>query len=188
MKKRIFIAINLPDEVKQKLLDFQKKWSELPVRWVKKENLHLTLNFLGYIFEKDLNAITKSVEEISQRHQPFFIELDKIDFGARYKNIPRLIWVEGKRSQELISLKKDLDQALHKSINFIPETRDFLPHITLARLRKWDWQRIEPDERPEICEYISEKFEVKSIEIMESRLKRGGAQYSILKSFQLKSF
>lgn len=187
MKKRIFIAINLPDEIKQRLLEFQRRWSGLPVRWIKKENLHLTLNFLGYISEKDLNKVAESVKEICQRHHSFFIELEKIDFGAKYKNIPRLIWAEGKPSEELILLKKDLDQSFHQSIGFIPENREFLPHITLARLRKWDWQRIEPDERPEICEYLSEKFKVKSIEVMESRLKRGGAQYSILESFQLRS-
>ncbi len=185
MKKRIFIAINLPEEVKKKLLEFQKKWSDLPVRWTKKENLHLTLAFLAYLSDEELKKVLEATKEVAEKHPPFFIEITKIDFGAKYKGVPRLIWAEGERSEELTSLKKDLDKTLSQTIHFSPENRDFLPHITLARIRKWDWQRIEPDQRPEICEYISEKFEVKSIEIMESRLKRGGAQYLILRSFGL---
>ena len=186
MKKRVFIAINLSEKIKEKLLELQKKWPNLPVRWIKKENLHLTLAFLAYLSNEELKRVSEATKEVAQRHSSFFIEITKIDLGAKDKGIPRLIWAEGERSQELVSLKKDLDQTLSRAIRFSPENRDFLPHITLARIRKWDWQRIEVDQRPEICEYLSERFEVKSIEIMESRLKRGGAQYLILKSFALK--
>jgi len=44
--KRIFIAINLPKQIKKQLAQFQENWPDLPARWLKKETLHITLGFL----------------------------------------------------------------------------------------------------------------------------------------------
>ena len=63
---------------------------------------------------------------------------------------------------------------------------NFSPHITLGRIKTWQLRQIDPEERPEINEDIDLTFEVKSIEIMESRLKRGGVEYTILESVPLK--
>ena len=51
---KTFIAINLPEDIKEKLAEYQESWSELPIRWTKKENLHITLEFLGYLTEQKL--------------------------------------------------------------------------------------------------------------------------------------
>ena len=58
-------------------------------------------------------------------------------------------------------------------------------HITLARLRQWEFNKIEPEEKPEINEDINLTFEVNSIEVMESELKRGGPNYIVLESCRL---
>ncbi len=54
MRPRVFIAINLPEDIKNELISFQKKWPNLPCRWTKKENLHITLLFLGHLNEEEL--------------------------------------------------------------------------------------------------------------------------------------
>lgn len=185
MRRRVFIAINLPEKVKKRLVEFQKKWPQLPVRWVKERNLHLTLAFLGYLRDEEIVKICQIIKEISSGHSPFSINLTKTSYGPKDKGVPRLIWIEGKKSQELDLLKKDLEKLLRESIGFSSESRDFLPHITLGRIRKWDWKRIEPEERPNVSEYISLNFEVQSIEVMESHLKRDGAEYLILGSVPL---
>ena len=66
-----------------------------------------------------------------------------------------------------------------------PETRPYIPHITLGRIKQWEFRQIEPEERPKIEEEISLSFEVNSIEVMESDLKRGGAEYTVLESAPL---
>ena len=63
MRHRIFIAINLPEDIKKKLTDYQAKWLELPCRWTKKENLHITLMFLGYLSDEELLEILKILAE-----------------------------------------------------------------------------------------------------------------------------
>ena len=97
-----------------------------------------------------------------------------------------MIWVQGKGSKELSLLKTDLQKYLLKIVRFTPEIRISSPHITLARISGWQWKRIEPEERPEVNENIDFVFTVESIEIMESVLKRGGPQYTVIESHSLK--
>lgn len=172
MRHRVFIAINLPEDVKRRLKDYQEKVEELftpyrseasgsgPVRWTKKDNLHITLEFLGYVSDEEVLKICQNTREIASKHRPFSITLNKICYGPPQKMPPRMIWVTGEKTQEL----------------------GFTPHITLGRIRTWEWSKIEPEERPAVSEEIDLRFEVNSLEVMESRLKRGGPEYTILES------
>lgn len=183
MKHRVFIAINLPESVRKKLAGYQDKWPELPVRWTKPDNLHITLEFLGYLPDEDLPEICNIMKKVALRHQPFPINLKRICYGPPKKMPPRMVWAEGEKSKELGKLKEDLQRFLVDSkISFSPEGRAFSPHITLGRIKTFEWRKIEPEERPAVEEEIDLNFEVNSIEIMESRLKRGGAEYTILES------
>ena len=191
-KRRIFIAINLPEDIRRKLSDYQKKIEELftpyrseasgsgPIKWTKQDNIHITLAFLGYIADEELINVCRAVKEAASKHLSFSVDLFKICYGPTDKKPPSMVWTIGEKSEEFASLKDDLDKSLA-----ISEKRQFSPHITLGRIRKWEWQRIEPEERSEVDEEIDLSFPVDSIELMESVLKRGGAEYSVLESFSL---
>jgi 2'-5' RNA ligase len=188
MRHRIFIAINLPEKIKEELVSFQEKYSELPARWVEKENLHITLAFLGYVKDEDIPKIIEITKNVASKHSPFSIKIVKVSYGPPKVSPPRMVWAIGEKNESLWKLQEDLKNALMEMK--IPqleeeEGRGFIPHITLARIRKWEFKQMEPEERPEIDEDVSFSFEVKSIEIMESHLKRGGAEYTILESFSL---
>lgn len=187
MLHRIFLAINLPEEIKEKLIKYQSQWLDLPVKWVKKENLHITLMFLGYLSDEDLLEVLKITKEVASRNPAFSINLKKILYGPPKKMPPRMVWVEGEKSKEFTILRDDLEKSLTGSekISFSPENRTFSPHITLGRIRAWELRQIEPEERPIVDEEISLSFEVNSIEVMESELKRGGPEYTILGSYPL---
>jgi 2'-5' RNA ligase len=189
MKHRIFIAINLPEDIKKKLVDYQSKWPELPIRWTRKENLHITLVFLGYLNDEELLEICKVTKKVASQNPVFSVNLNKIFYGPPKKMPPRMVWAEGEKSKEFTSLIEDLEKSLMTSgeVHFSPEKRAFSPHITLGRVKTWEFRQIEPEERPEISEEISLNFEVNSIEIMESHLKRGGPDYAALESAPLKS-
>lgn len=165
MKHRVFIAINLPEKIKQALVDYQKKWPELPIRWTKKDNLHITLEFLGYLTDEEVAKTCQETREMALKHTPFTINLNKICYGPPKKMPPRMIWAMGEKIPAL----------------------NISPHITLGRIRTWQWRQIEPEERPVVDEDISLKFEVSSIEVMESILKKIGPDYTILESCPLKS-
>jgi len=187
MKRRIFIAINLPENIRDELIKYQKKWLDLPVRWTKRENLHLTLVFIGYVNDQEIAKICQAVRETVSRKPSFSINLTKIIYGPPKKKPFRMIWLEGEKNEQMAILKKDLEKSLVDSeINFIQENRDFHLHLTLARIKTWQWREMEPEEIPEINEDISLTFQVNSIEIMESQLRRQGPIYTILESIKLK--
>jgi len=156
MLHRVFIAINLPESTREELASYQEKWPELSARWTKPENLHITLDFIGNVSDEELEEIKEETKEIYRNYKPFTLKLSKIVYGPSEK-MPRMIWAIGDNGE----------------------------HVTLARLREWEFQRINPEERPKINEEINIEIPVNSIEIMESKLKRGGAEYTALESVPL---
>lgn len=181
MQRRIFIAINLPESIKKNLSCQQLKWEELPCRWTKEDSLHITLAFLGYLNDEELVELCRITKEVALHHEPFTISLKKIIYGPQ--NRPRMVWVVGEDSPKLAELQKDLEKSL--PIEKEKENRQYTPHITLGRLKQWEFAAVEPEERPQIDENISLSFEVKTIDIMESQLKRGGSEYQVVENCQL---
>lgn len=184
-RHRIFIAIKLPEDIKRGLSKYQEKWAELPAKWTAKDNLHITLEFLGDLTDEELGDVCRVVAEVAKRHKIFSINLNKILYGPPQKMPPRMVWVEGEKSDELADLKEDLQECLLEEIKFRPDGQGFTPHITLARISEWAFRQIEPEERPEINEDIDLTFTAESIDIMESELKKRGPVYTILESHQL---
>ena len=191
---RIFIAINLPENIKEKLADLEKEIansfpqevSRGMIRWVKKENLHLTLLFIGSVREEEIPQICQIIKIIAQTQKSFSMRFEKVGYGPPGKMPPRLIWLDLEKKPELLTLAEKLKKEMAKAgILRKIENRAFSPHITLGRIRTWQWRRIEPEERPVIEKEISLDFEVKSIEVMESILKRTGSEYIILESAKL---
>jgi 2'-5' RNA ligase len=203
MIKRIFIAINLPGEVKKELEGIQREIAQMfpedsrpardtsysdagggVVRWVKKDNLHLTLLFMGYVNDGELPQICQIVKRVAQNQKSFSLRLEKVSYGPPKQLPPRLIWTDLEKKPELISLAEKLKSELSASgILRREEQRGLSPHITLGRIKTWQWRRIEPEERPEIDRELDLEFEVKSVEIMESKLRKSGSEYSVVQGF-----
>ena len=180
---RVFITINLPENIKEKLIFYQKKWPEIPAKWVKENNLHITLDFIGNTSTQELPEIFDILEKVSKEINSFSINLFKICYGPenlKNNKPPRMIWAVGDEPEELAKLKKSLNKHLN-----IKEDKQFIPHITLARIKQWEISKIDPEEIPIIEEDISLNFTVDSIDIMESKLKRKGPEYTILKTYNL---
>jgi 2'-5' RNA ligase len=185
---RIFIAINLPQGLRQKLADFSLELPQLPANWTKPDNLHITLNFLGNANDEEVCDICQKTVEVAGRHAPFDVALDRILYGPANKFPPRMVWAVGEKSREIGSLQKDLESSLYDFCGAkFNENEDygFSPHITLARLNQAGLRQMEGEEIPRIDEKINHIFMVESIEVMGSELKRGGPVYSVLESAKL---
>ncbi len=120
---------------------------------------------MGYISNDELLDVLKKTRELASKQKPFSITLNKICYGPPKKMPPKMVWVVGERIKEF----------------------NLVPHITLGRIKIWEFKQIEPEERPEVNEEINLKFEVNSIEVMESVLKKGGPEYIILESCQFQN-
>ncbi len=188
MRRRIFIAINLPEKIKEELEKFQDQFLDLPAKWVKKENLHITLAFLGYIRDEELPKIIEITKKVASNYSPFKIKIVKVSFFPPKTFPPRMIWAIGEKNEPLFKLQENLKNALSE-IN-IPQLeeeagRSFTPHITLARIKKWEIRQMEREEIPQIDEDIELEFLADSVDIMESHLKRSGPEYILLQKIPL---
>lgn len=160
MKSRVFIAISLSEKIKNKLGEYQQKWPELPARWTKKENLHITLEFLGYLTDEEIVEVCQKTKKIAAEKKPFNVCLNKICYAPPNKKPAKMIWAVGSKIKEF----------------------NVSPHITLARIKAWQFKQMELEEIPEINEEIDLSFEVNSIQVMESELKKRGPEYTILEN------
>jgi 2'-5' RNA ligase len=133
---RTFIAIELSEEIKDTLAQAQShlKYSSADVKWVEKDNIHLTLKFLGEIDENKLANVKAALDEIAKDTKSFEISLK--DIGA-FPDIdhPRVIWAGlDKGAKESTELAVKIDEALSK-LGFDKETRPFAAHLTIGRVR-----------------------------------------------------
>lgn len=184
--KRIFIAINLPKEIKQEITAVIEKINpeEIPdnfnFRWISDNNWHLTISFLGEQTEETIKIVSKIIEESAEKFPTPFIEFEKIILGPSSKN-PRMIWLisSQKTSQELGKIKNFLEKELIKNkVKFRQENRSYNSHLTLAR-----FQPIKENNQNKLSNYSINRlsFIAQSLDLMESYLKPTGAEYEILK-------
>ena len=182
MKHRIFIAINLPDEIKRELLDCKKRWKNLKVRWTKFENIHITLEFLGLIEYKKLRTVLKVTEETVAQLRPFSVSLNKIILGPDPAQA-KMFWATVVVDKSLLNLKDTLNKnLLEEGMELEEKERSFNPHITLARARGNELKGKQTN-----INLFRLGFKVESVEVMESRLLPGGARYKTIGSFKLES-
>jgi len=188
---RSFIAIELPDELKDGLAQLQaqlKLSNPSAVKWVDPYGIHLTLKFLGNIDVGRISEITQAIEEAAQGMSPFHLEVKGLGVFPNLRRV-QVAWVG--MSGEIDKLRR-LQQRIESNLvplGFTAESRPFTPHLTLARLR----DRALPGERERFGQLIDvTKFEagytikVDAINLMKSQLTREGAVYSRLSFVDLK--
>ena len=186
--KRLFVAVNLPEKAKEELLLRANTWADLPGVWTKKENLHITLAFLGNKSEQEEQEIRTILKKVAEKQAPFVMRFSRIVYGPlqlRSGQAPLMIWAICDIQDEFLSLKREIEKELSTSstIRFEPKQEDTVVHLTLLRLDKWEFAALEPEEWPIIDEEINISFQVDSFELMESKF--GGSQYTVVESIKL---
>lgn len=186
-KHRLFVGIEIPQEIKEELKKIQKKLAQtkLPVRLIDLKNLHLTLNFLGYLTDEQQEKIEKVLDKVSAGFGASAQQLGKLCFFPREKQI-RVVAVEiNGKNKNLENFQKSLSSEFAK-LGFIKlERRDYKPHLTIARAKNLRMKENEIDKLKQI-EIKDEPWEFNEVKLFESKLQRSGAEYEILKSWKLK--
>jgi len=179
---RVFVAIELPDELKRKISNFQRELKKLDIlegNWTKE--YHLTLKFLGEVNEDKLKEIEKSLSDISAKTKKF--ELEMKGLGAfPSKDYVRVLWIGvGIGDEEALVLHEDIDSGLEK-LGFEKEKK-YANHLTICRVKSVSDKK----KLKEILERKIDfgKFEVAAIKLIKSDLTPAGPVYSALKVFKL---
>lgn len=183
---RLFFAIDLPIEVKEKLFLIERDFLKynLPVKWVEKDNFHITLAFLGNQRLENLDTLVKIGEQTALSFKPFFISLKGIGAFPSLK-WPRVIWVGLEEIEEMQKIYEILNKNLLKN-GFQIEKKDFLPHITIGRARKKISNFENIVGRTKLKKNLNIVFEVNGFALWESKLSPLGSNYNQITSFQFK--
>ncbi|WP_175059203.1 RNA 2',3'-cyclic phosphodiesterase [Thermococcus sp. 2319x1] len=183
---RAFIAIDINDEVRQKLIEAQEKIEKTKsakIKFVEPENLHLTLKFLGEITEEQAEHVKKLLEGIAKKHKKHRVKVKGIGVFPNY-NYVRVIWAGVENDGEIRKMAKEIDNALFK-LGFKRE-EDFVSHITIGRV-KFVKDKVELMlALKELSNEEFGEFEVGAIELKKSTLTPKGPIYETLARFELK--
>ena len=185
---RLFVALEIPSAVRQHLRTLiaelravDPERSKGRARWVRPENLHVTLKFIGHVDTDKLRPIREALSEIGSEAS-VQVRFHGVGFFPGEKR-PRVLWVGIDASPNVVILAKGIDQRL-VPVGIAAETRAFTPHLTVARF-----------DPPGISEKLREAMRNKSdtdfgtlrtneFHLVESKLKPTGAEYTTLQSFR----
>ena len=188
MEIRSFLAFELPLEIQEIVAQVsgELRKSPLDVRWVKPQNIHLTVVFLGNIREDEIPTLGDTAEKVCLSFDPFSVSLNGVGcFPNRRK--PRVLWLGLDGDIERMgSLRDGLQESL-RPFGIKQEKRTFRPHLTLGRFRKVGrgLNHLEAlFARHESL--ISPACPLNELILFKSDLKPSGAVYTKLAAFPLK--
>lgn len=190
-KVRAFLAIYSDPGTAAELQRIQQMLArDLPgpgIRWTRPDQLHLTLQFLGHLAIDLIPEVERVSAGACRDIGAFQLRAEGIGcFPGKRK--PRIIWAGiGGDLAPLQQLKALLDTAL-AAVGYVPEDREFHPHITLARVDHVKVRDVEQLSRICGCYHGVHfgQWRVEKLDLMRSVLGSGGARYHLLKSFPLK--
>lgn len=183
---RLFIAIEIPESMRTAFATLLKDFRPLApqLKWVRPENLHVTLKFLGETDPSKLGPLQIALSGVRSA-EPANLEFRGLGFFPNAKR-PRVFWAGMQASANLKTLAADIDQAVHK-LGFTLEERPYAPHLTLARISL-------PIIPPKLLQTIGEKsgqslgsLATRQFHLIESKLKPTGAEYTTVQSFHFAS-
>ena len=170
--KRLFVALDLPVDV---LTQLQSVGGGIPgAKWVSPDRMHLTLSFIGEVSNTMLEEISFELSRI--RANVFTIQLEGVDIFSNRKQAHTL-WARVSKSSELMSLQARIETSLLQK-KLLPTRRKYIPHVTLARLRRTSHRALEEF----LIRYSSLQtpiISVKSFKLYSSHLSRSGPYHQI---------
>jgi 2'-5' RNA ligase len=174
--KRLFLAIAIPPQIRSALAACKVAFSLHGLSWVKEENLHITLLFLGEVEINEMPGIEQKLSSLSDS-KPFALQCKEIVPVNRRGKLS-MIWASFNQSPEFIDLVTRISAILHHPPDHAP-----LPHVTLARVKRGQSIKLPPSDMPSIATF---QWQVHRFGLWESVLNPQGAVYTVLKEWELR--
>jgi 2'-5' RNA ligase len=175
---RLFVALAIPEPAVQGLFLVQ---AGIPgARWQTREQLHLTLRFIGEVDGREANDIDDALSAISSPR--FTLALKGVgEFGGKK---PHAVWAGVDDPQAVGHLNRKVEAALQR-IGIKADERKFTPHVTLARLRAAPVSKV-MDWLADHALYAGPPFEVAQFALYSSVLTPNGSVYRVERSYPLR--
>jgi 2'-5' RNA ligase len=192
MMLRTFIALEIPPEIQNAIASSTTSLrNSLPkpvVRWVAKQNLHVTLKFLGDVSPANLDQLVETLRHESARHAGFSMPVGRLGAFPSSRRA-RIIWIGLGTSAALDALQRGVEAAAGQ-LGYAREDRPFSPHLTIGRVGQGisasDNQRIRTVLDATPVDQLG-TVDVQAIHIFKSDLQPGEPVYTLLHSLPLRS-
>lgn len=184
---RLFFAVPVADELREPLTQIQQelKAAGAKVGWVKPENLHFTLKFLGDTPQEQVSKLTEVAGRVAETIPAHEIQIGGIG-GFPNCQRPRIVWVgctDGR--EQFAQLGQQLDEALVQAGLAEPEKRKFTPHLTVGRVRSRHRLEVLAAAMADLEQREVGRMQVDHFVLMRSQLHPGGVIYTPLATFEL---
>lgn len=184
--KRLFVAVEvrLSEPFQALSLQLKQQLCLDKIVWVDANLHHLTLRFLGQTPEPYIPPLKQALAKVAAENQAFSMEMDKLGvFGSKHS--PQVLWLGFQNFERFKELFQQLEPQL-TDIGFEPNYGNFVPHLTLGRIKqiqnkKRFWELInelQPEE--------SQSIAVDSLLLIQSRLTPQGPIYRVLERYPLR--
>jgi len=176
--QRLFVAVTLPDSIRQLLIERQTELSGM--RWASPDNLHLTLRFIGEVPLAKVLAIKAGLRTVSG--DAFSLQVKGL--GYFDKRPQAVLWAGIEESAPLAALKKQVDDALALHAGLKVPDGHFSPHITLGRAKQADRVALKTF-TAKYGDVTTATFRVESFTLFSSVLAPGGAVHTVEELYPL---
>lgn len=178
---RAFVAIEISDTARAACAELIQRMRPVPARvtWVRAENLHLTLRFLGDI-SSDQSAT------LAARIQPELAPLSSFDATLRGVGVfphprrPSVIWTGFESANNDVAAIQPIIEQAASAIGLTPETRPFVAHVTLGRVRRESQKGSVFSALESVNPFATDAFTVDAVSLFSSELTPQGAHYTRL--------
>ena len=180
---RLFVALEIPSAVRESLAELIRELRPMApqAKWVRAENLHVTLKFIGEVADTRLEAIRTALGEVRSELR-VTLDFRGLGFFPNEKH-PRVLWAGIEASANPGMLAAEIESATEK-LRIAREKRLFSPHLTLARFES---PKLSDPFRSAVTENGAREFgllRTNQFHLIESKLRPSGAEYTTLQSFQ----
>lgn len=180
MKKRLFVASDIPKNLIEDFSLYQKSLSINDVTWTKVENYHLTIAFLGYVDEENIVNLEKEINLIAIQTKPFELHYESSVLAPPGKDA-QMIWAKLAPSENFSNLVGQLYSNTKPYITELVRT-ERIPHITLARFREGVVINDANLRQPQLRQ---KSFIIEAMSLFESKQNNEESDYNRISTFKL---
>ena len=187
---RVFAAVDIDGRLRNELARLQERLraslsSRGGLKWVRPENIHITLKFLGSVNDDETGLLCRSAERAAASHKAFELSIESLGVFTAKK--PRVLWVgTGQNTNSLIELHNSLETALALE-GWPKDDRRFSGHLTLCRIRKPAAGRLLVKQIGDYRDFELPSVRVDSITVYRSELTSTGPVYTALGKYGLRT-
>ena len=176
---RLFVAIDISGDVKDYLRKISNNISSdyADVKLVNKNQMHLTLKFLGEVEEVKADVVKDNLRKI--RFNRFKLKLSEIGVFPNEEYV-KVVWVGLKENKTIMRLQQDIESSLSDSSK---KGKEFHPHLTLGRVRSVN-EKVKFMEIIKSIRFDAKEFETDSFRLIMSTLTREGPVYDTIEIFK----